>query len=230
MELANFLNSCGALISGQGTSRIEIEGVSELHPCEWNLPPDRIEVGTLLLAGAMTGGRLRVNGCRPIEQDCLLQALRATGLEIQSGEDWIELQAGQPLQAHSIQTSAYPGFPTDLQAQWMAFATVCEGTTFIEEKIYPERFVHAEELNRMGAKIQRSGGGALIRGPISLSGAPVMASDLRASAALVLAGLVAEGETVVRRVYHLDRGYEGLEKKLASLGAKVSRILDESGP
>ncbi|MDP6940578.1 MAG: UDP-N-acetylglucosamine 1-carboxyvinyltransferase [Planctomycetota bacterium] len=230
VELANYLNACGADIQGQGTSRIQVEGVASLKAVPWRLPPDRIEAGTILLAGAITRGHLRVNQCRPEEMTELLNALAAVGVPIQQGSDWVEVKPGNHLAAHSIQTGAYPGFPTDLQAQWMAFSTRCEGTTCIEEKIYPERFVHAEELNRLGAQIKRKGASALLAGPRTLSGAPVLASDLRASAALVLAGLIAEGETLVRRVYHLDRGYEKLEEKLESVGAKVRRVVDSNGP
>ncbi|MHC4838109.1 MAG: UDP-N-acetylglucosamine 1-carboxyvinyltransferase, partial [Planctomycetota bacterium] len=182
-------------------------------------------------AAAITGGEVRVEACIPEELAALTSALERAGLPTTAGPDWLALDArGRRPQAIDLETAAYPGFATDLQAQWLALATQAEGVSRITEGIYPERFMHVPELQRLGAEIRREGATAEVHGPASLSGAPVLASDLRASAALVLAGLAAEGETIVRRVYHLDRGYEGMERKLAQLGAAVHREVDEARP
>ncbi|MBC8329982.1 MAG: UDP-N-acetylglucosamine 1-carboxyvinyltransferase [Planctomycetes bacterium] len=229
--LARYLNACGARISGVGGPRLEVEGVDGLRARPLRMPPDRIESGTLLLAGAITGGAVRVEGCAPSELTALLELLAESGVPLRSGEDWAETGrwSGRP-RALGLTTRPYPGFPTDLQAQWMAFSAVCEGQATIRDSIYPERFVHVAELLRMGARIHHEGGTARVEGPAPLQGAEVLASDLRASAALVLAGLAARGTTLVRRVYHLDRGYEGLEAKLSGLGGRVERRLDPDSP
>lgn len=233
VAVGRFLQAAGARIDGLGSSRVEVEGVPALTPptAPWELPADRIESGTLLLAAAITGGEVRVEACIPEELAALTSALERAGLPTTAGPDWLALDArGRRPQAIDLETAAYPGFATDLQAQWLALATQAEGVSRITEGIYPERFMHVPELQRLGAEIRREGATAEVHGPASLSGAPVLASDLRASAALVLAGLAAEGETIVRRVYHLDRGYEGMERKLAQLGAAVHREVDEARP
>jgi UDP-N-acetylglucosamine 1-carboxyvinyltransferase len=231
VEVADYLRACGARIDGAGSDRIEIEGVDSLQAVPWRVPADRIETGTLLLAGAITRGRVRVEACRPLEQADLLLRLRASGVVVEQGTDWIEVDARQgELLAGSCETAPYPGFPTDLQAQWMAYCTQVRGTSRITDKVYPERFMHVPELQRLGARLERHGDTTVVRGPSTLTAAPVLASDLRASATLVLAGLVAAGQTTVRRVYHLDRGYQRLELKLRALGAKVERAVDDRKP
>jgi len=229
--LADYLRLCGARIEGVGSPTLEIEGVDELQARPTSVPPDRIESGTLLLAGAMTRGAVRVEDCAPAELAALLDLLKASGVPVRTGEDWMETSAwSERPRAVGLTTRPHPGFPTDLQAQWLAFSTVCQGQASVREGVYPERFVHVAELRRMGAKIASEEGVARVEGPATLEGAEVLASDLRASAALVLAGLVAEGTTTVRRVYHLDRGYERMERKLAALGGRVERCLDPDGP
>jgi len=230
IALADFLNAAGAKVYGAGGPRIEIEGVESLSSAEVHVPADRIEAGTLLLAGAATRGDVRVNGCRPGELAVLLDLFAQSGVPFEQGPDWIRVQPWQNRpRAVDVSCRPYPGFPTDLQAQWMAFSTVADGLAMVTDTVYPDRFMHVAELNRLAAHIRREGGNAWVLGPAKLSGAPVLASDLRASAALVIAGLAAEGETVVRRVYHLDRGYDRLETKLAGLGGRVFREKDESG-
>ena len=194
------------------------------------VPADRIEVGTLLLAGAATCGDVTVEGCAPEELTVLLDLFTQSGVPFEAGEDHLRVLpwTTRP-RALDVSCRPYPGFPTDLQAQWMAFCTQAEGLAMVTDTVYPDRFMHVAELNRLGAHIRREGGTALVMGPAQLSGAPVLASDLRASAALVIAGLVAAGDTVVRRVYHLDRGYERLEHKLGELGGAVYREVDDSG-
>ncbi len=229
--LADFLQACGARIEGAGSPEIHVEGVPELHGSDWEVPPDRIEAGTLLLAGAVTRGRVRVEACRPGELAALQDLLERSGVPVATGPGWIEVAPWEARpRALDVATWPYPGFPTDLQAQWMAFCTQAEGLALITDRVYPDRFMHVPELNRLGARIRREGDTAVVLGPARLSGAPVVASDLRASAALVVAGLAAAGTTTVRRVYHLDRGYEGLDRKLAALGGRVERAVDESGP
>jgi len=229
--LARWLRACGARIEGEGTDEIRIEGVRSLTAVPAQIPPDRIETGTLLLAAAMTRGRVRVTGVRCAELAPLVAALRGSGVPVHEGEDWLEVDArGADPKPAEIVTEPFPGFPTDLQAQWTAYATTVRGASRITDAIYPERFMHVPELQRMGARISRAGGSALVDGPSPLAAAPVVASDLRASAALVMAGLVAQGTTIVRRVYHLDRGYEALEKKLSTLGARVRRAADDQKP
>jgi len=222
--LAEFLIAMGARISGAGSSRIEIEGVTSLAPTEFEVIPDRIEAGTYLIAGAMAGGAVRVVDCRPDHLEALLACLRAMEVPCGIGEDWIEVEGGERPAPLAVKTAPFPGLATDLQAQLMALAVRARGTSSLRETVYPDRFKHVSELVRLGARIQVENGTALIEGVEELSGAPVMASDLRASAALVLAGLVARGTTRVGRVYHIDRGYSGIEQKLAGLGARIRRV------
>ena len=227
VDLAECLIQMGARIEGIGSPRLAIEGVAELHGTTRDVIPDRIEVGTYLIAGSLTGGRVRVEGCRPDHLTALFDRLREAGLPFERGEDWVE---SQPVASRArprptdVTTLPYPGFPTDLQAQWMTLMTRAEGFSIITEKIYPDRYMHLAELARMGAQIRRQQETAIVQGVERLSGAEVMASDLRASAALVLAGLVAEGETQVHRVYHIDRGYERIEERLQALGADIRRV------
>jgi len=224
VDLANFLRKMGARISGDGSSVITIEGVERLHAAEHTVIPDRIEAGTLLLAGAITGGDVTVERCVPGHLDALIKRLQECGFEIETGPDWIRVLPCAEWRAVDISTAPYPGFPTDLQAQFMALMTQARGTSVITERIFENRFMHVQELMRMGADITPKTQVAIVRGrPGGLGGAPVMATDLRASASLVLAGLAARGETVVNRIYHLDRGYERLESKLKSLGAQIER-------
>lgn len=224
-DLAEFLNSMGAKITGLGTDTLEIEGVDELTGGEYTVLPDRIEAGTYLAAGAITGGKVKITGISPDILTTLLAKFIEAGAYLSMGNDWIELDMhGKRLKAVDISTAPYPGFPTDMQAQFMAMNTIAEGTSTIMENIFENRFMHADELKRMGADIRLEGCMALCQGRESLTGAPVMATDLRASAGLVLAGLAAKGDTLIDRIYHLDRGYESLEKKLTSLGACVRRI------
>ncbi|TAH38596.1 MAG: UDP-N-acetylglucosamine 1-carboxyvinyltransferase [Planctomycetota bacterium] len=241
--LAEFLNSCGACVSGAGGNRLVIEGVPRLRGGMCTIPPDRVEAGTLILAAAITCGDVRVLGCRPGELAALLDLLQRAGVPCNWGEDpeggggrserpgWVHVSPWQRRpQVLDVVARPYPGFPTDLQAQWLAFCTVGEGLGLVTDAVYPDRFMHVAELNRLGAGIRREGSTAMVFGPARLSGAPVTASDLRASASLILAGLVARGQTIVRRVYHLDRGYERLEEKLRSLGAAVERETDPEPP
>jgi UDP-N-acetylglucosamine 1-carboxyvinyltransferase len=225
VDLADCLIAMGARIEGAGTDMIEIEGVDELHGTHYSVLPDRIESGTFLVAAAMTGGHVRIKGAAPQTMDAVLQALRETGAEISLGEDWVELDmAGRRPKSVSVRTAPYPAFPTDMQAQFTALNVIAQGTGTITETVFENRFMHVQELQRMGAAIQLEGNTAIIKGVARLTGAPVMATDLRASASLVLAGLVARGETLVDRIYHLDRGYECIEEKLAQLGADIHRI------
>ena len=225
VDLADCLNAMGARIEGAGTDMIEIEGVDELHGTHYSVLPDRIESGTFLVAAAMTGGHVRIKGTAPQIMDAVLQSLRETGAEISLGEDWVELDMdGRRPKAVSVRTAPYPAFPTDMQAQFTALNVIAQGTGTITETVFENRFMHVQELQRMGAAIQLEGNTAIIKGVARLTGAPVMATDLRASASLVLAGLVARGETQVDRIYHLDRGYECIEEKLAQLGADIHRI------
>jgi UDP-N-acetylglucosamine 1-carboxyvinyltransferase len=225
VDLANCLIAMGARISGAGTDTIEIEGVDSLSGTDYSVLPDRIESGTYLVAAAMTGGHIRLKQTCPDSMDAVLQVLAEAGADISSGEDWIELDmTGRRAQAVNIRTAPYPAFPTDMQAQFTALNAIAEGTGTITETIFENRFMHVQEMRRMGASIQLEGNTAIIKGVDRLNGAPVMATDLRASAGLVLAGLVADGETTVDRIYHLDRGYECIEEKLAQIGADIGRI------
>ncbi|MDA1260213.1 MAG: UDP-N-acetylglucosamine 1-carboxyvinyltransferase, partial [Planctomycetota bacterium] len=231
IALAEWLRACGANIEGEGTDEIRIEGVRVLHARPMRVPPDRIETGTLLIGAAITRGCVRINGARPRDLSALCERLEASGVRVRSASDWIEADArGVEARATDVRTAPHPGFPTDLQAQWTAYACTLPGVTRVRDEIYPERFMHVPELMRLGARIERAGDTAVVAGGGELAAAPVVASDLRASAALVLAGLVARGRTVVRRVYHLDRGYEALESKLAALGARVARAPDDQRP
>lgn len=224
VDLIGFLQAMGADISGAGSPRLTVEGTDSLKPAEYRIIPDRIEAGTYLIAVAMAGDEVRLNNAKSEHLDSLIENLAAAGADVEKGANSITIKGGRRLQAVDITTLPYPGFPTDMQAQMMALLTTVPGVSVITEKIYPERFMHIPELNRLGARISLEGSTAIVHGGRRLSGAPVMAVDLRASAALILAGLVAEGVTVVDRVYHLDRGYERMEEKLRGLGAKIRRL------
>ncbi len=225
IDLANFLNALGARIEGAGTDSIHIQGVERLAGGSYRVMPDRIETGTFLVGAAMTGGRVRVEQTQPDCLDAVVQKLREAGADISSGNDWIELdmQGRRPL-AVDIHTAPHPAFPTDMQAQFCALNSIADGVGTVTEAIFENRFMHVPELQRMGADIRIEGNVAICRGVERLTAAPVMATDLRASAGLVLAGLVASGETLVDRVYHLDRGYDSIESKLLALGAQIRRI------
>ncbi len=224
-DVANFLNEMGAKISGAGTSVIRIEGVEELGGADYKVMPDRIESGTYLVAAAITGGKIRLNGVAPDSFEAVTSKLQEAGAAIDIGSDWIELDMqGRRPRAVDIRTSPYPGFPTDMQAQFCALNAISEGVGTVTESIFENRFQHVLELQRMGADIRIEGNTAVCRGIDALTAAPVMATDLRASAGLVLAGLAATGETLVDRIYHIDRGYERIEEKLHQLGAVIRRV------
>jgi UDP-N-acetylglucosamine 1-carboxyvinyltransferase len=225
IDLANFLQQMGARISGAGTSTIRIEGVESLAGAKYEVLPDRIECGTYLVAAAMTGGRIRLNRAAPENLEAVIVKLQEAGAIIEYGSDWITLDMqGKRPQAVDIRTSPYPGFPTDMQAQFCAMNAMAAGVGTVTETIFENRFQHVLELQRMGAEIQIEGNMAVCRGVEKLTAAPVMATDLRASAGLILAGLAAEGETLVDRIYHVDRGYERIEEKLHQLGAQIKRV------
>ena len=225
VDLANYLNTWGANIQGAGTNTLVIEGVDKLGGGSFRVMPDRIETGTYLAAAAATGGKVKVKQTDPSTLESVLLKLEETGAIITVGDDWIELDMqGRRPKAVSLKTAPYPGFPTDMQAQLTAVNAVAEGSGVITETIFENRLMQVQELNRMGAKIVVEGNSAIITGVEKLTGAQVMASDLRASAALVIAGMVAEGETIVDRIYHIDRGYERIEEKLSQLGAKINRV------
>lgn len=225
VDLANCLNAMGAKIEGAGTDTITIEGVDSLSGTEYNVLPDRIESGTFLVAGAITGGRVKIKDTRPAMLEAILEKLEEVGATLDVGDSWIELDmSGRRPRAVSVRTSPYPAFPTDMQAQFTALNVVAEGTGMISETVFENRFMHVHELQRMGADIRLEGNTAVTQGVDQLTAAPVMATDLRASASLVLAGLVADGDTIVDRIYHIDRGYEGIEEKLAKLGARIRRV------
>jgi UDP-N-acetylglucosamine 1-carboxyvinyltransferase len=224
VDLAAALTALGARIRGAGTDRIVIEGVQALHSGAYRVMPDRIETGTFLCAVAAAGGNLRLTGCDTAALDATLDKLRETGLVIESGTDWLQAtMSGRP-RSVDIRTAPYPGFATDMQAQIMAVNCVAQGTAVITETIFENRFMHVQEMVRLGADISIQGNTAVVRGALGLSGAIVMATDLRASAGLVIAGLVAEGDTLVDRIYHLDRGYDRMERKLAAAGAQIERV------
>ena len=223
IDLSNFLKKMGARIKGAATHRIEIRGVKKLRGAAYSVVPDRIETGTFMIAAAITKGELTLKRARTEHLNCVIDKLREAGLEIKTKRDSVKVRFKKKLKPTDITALPYPGFPTDLQAQMTALLSITNGISIITEKIYPERFIHISELNRMGADIKLEGPTAIIKGVKNLSGAAVMASDLRASAALILAGLVAKGRTEISRVYHLDRGYERIEKKLSKLGAKIWR-------
>jgi UDP-N-acetylglucosamine 1-carboxyvinyltransferase len=229
VDLASLLRGMGAQIAGEGTDTIRIEGVASLHGAEHAVVPDRIEAGTYAVAAAVTRGDVAVTQCRPEHLDALIAHLRAAGAAVETQTDRIRVRAEGRLAPQDVETAPHPGFPTDLQAQWMALATTMDGTSTITETVFENRFQHVPELVRMGARIRLEGRTATVDGPTRLSGANLMASDLRASAALVLAGLAAEGSTVVDRVYHLDRGYARMEEKLNHLGASIERVPVRTG-
>ncbi|RMG51468.1 MAG: UDP-N-acetylglucosamine 1-carboxyvinyltransferase, partial [Gammaproteobacteria bacterium] len=225
VDLANCLNAMGAQVSGAGTDTITIEGVPQLRGCRYDVLPDRIETGTFLVAAAISGGRVMLRNTDPTLLDAVLQKLDEAGATLSSGDDWIELDMkGNRPKAVSVRTAPYPAFPTDMQAQFTALDAVAEGAGTITETVFENRFMHVQELQRMGAEIRVEGNTAFVKGVDRLIGAPVMATDLRASASLILAGLVAEGDTIVDRIYHIDRGYELIEEKLAQLGASIRRV------
>jgi UDP-N-acetylglucosamine 1-carboxyvinyltransferase len=223
-DLGGFLNSMGAKVRGAGTPRIEIEGVKELQGTEYSVIPDRIEAGTFLLAGALPGCDVTVTGCTPPELEALVEKLRAAGAEVGEVPGGLRVRGPARPRPTDVRTAPHPGFPTDMQAQMMVLLCLADGSSRITETVFENRFMHVQELLRLGADITVEGKTAVVRGVPALSGAPVMASDLRASAALVLAGLAARGTTEVLRVYHLDRGYERIEEKLAPLGARIRRV------
>lgn len=223
VDVANLLTQMGAKIDGAGTSTITVQGVSSLRGADHTIIPDRIEAGTFLIAGAITGGDVRINGCNPEHLMATVDLMRQAGSIIETGDDWMHVRKNGQLRSVDMTTVEYPGFATDLQAQFLALMTQAEGISLIEETIFENRFMHVPELGRMGAKIRIEGRRAIVAGVSKLSGAPVTCSDLRASASLILAALVAEGDTLVDRVYHVDRGYENLEQKLAGLGASITR-------
>jgi UDP-N-acetylglucosamine 1-carboxyvinyltransferase len=226
-DLANCLNKMGAKISGAGTDRIEIEGVEELHGTDYDILPDRIETGTYLVAAAMTGGSVRLRNTRPKLLEAVLAKLTEAGAKLEIEDNAISLSMnGKKPKAVDIHTSPFPGFPTDMQAQFSAMNSIATGGGIITETVFENRFMHVHELQRMGADLKLEGNTTITEGVEYLTGAPVMATDLRASASLVLAGLVARGETVVERIYHIDRGYEMIEEKLSQLGADIRRIPD----
>ena len=223
-DLAALLNKMGAKIEGAGTPTIHVKGVSKLKGAKHRIIPDRIEAGTFLIAGAMTGGDLIIAGCDPTHLDALLSKLKEVGVKTKSTADSVRVMGDNPFTGADMSTEEFPGFPTDCQAQFMALATQAEGASIITENIFENRFMHAQELTRMGANIKIEGRRAVVRGKTPLSAAAVLASDLRASASLVLAALVADGETIIDRVYHIDRGYEHIEEKFRAVGAQIKRI------
>jgi UDP-N-acetylglucosamine 1-carboxyvinyltransferase len=225
VDLAQCLAAMGARISGAGTDTLVIDGVPRLHGCSYDVVPDRIEAGTYLVAGAITGGRVRVREVRPDHLDAVVAKLREAGASVTAGPDWLEVDMrGRRLTAVDIRTAPYPAFPTDMQAQFAALDAVAQGVSTVVETVFENRYMHMLELRRLGADIRIEGNTAVIHGVERLSGAPVMATDLRASAGLVLAGLIAEGVTDVQRIYHIDRGYECIEEKLGQLGAQIKRV------
>jgi len=225
-DLADLLNKMGARIEGAGTSTIRVKGVEKLHGAKHRIIPDRIEAATFIIAGALTGGDLIVGGCEPFHLDALLRKLGEVGVKTSVSAESVRVIGDTSFKAADIITEEYPGFPTDMQAQYMALATQADGTSTITENIFENRFMHAQELVRMGANIKIEGRRAVVSGKTPLSAAAVLASDLRASASLVLAALVADGETIIDRVYHIDRGYEHIEEKLRGVGAQIRRIGD----
>jgi UDP-N-acetylglucosamine 1-carboxyvinyltransferase len=225
LDLAQCLNAMGARISGAGTDEITIEGVSKLHGAQHRIIPDRIETGTYLVAGAVTRGRVKLRDANPQLLDSVLEKLRDAGARVSTGDNWIELDMrGQRARAVSVRTAPYPAFPTDMQAQFVLLNSVAEGTGTVTETVFENRFMHVHELQRMGANIAMEGNTAIVTGVPELKGAPVMATDLRASACLALAGLMAQNDTIIDRIYHIDRGYECIEEKLAQLGARIRRV------
>jgi len=223
-DLANCLIAMGAHVKGAGSDVITVEGVERLHGARYEVMPDRIETGTFLVAAAATGGSIRLTGARPDILDAVLEKLREAGAHIETGKNWISLKTNGAANAVSLRTAPYPAFPTDMQAQFMTLNATARGTALVTETIFENRFMHVQELKRLGADIEVEGNTAVVKGVPHLDGATVMATDLRASASLVLAGLIARGATTVERVYHLDRGYERIEEKLSRLGARIKRV------
>jgi len=226
-SLAQFLVSMGARIAGIGTDHLNIEGVDSLSAADAVIIPDRIETGTFLIAGHLTGGKIRLENAQPEHNTAVLDKLEQSGARISTGDDWIELQSDHKIRPVNITTAVFPGFPTDMQAQWMALMTMARGTSLITDAIFIDRFTHVAELQRMGAEIILDHNTAVIKGVRQLTGAPVMSTDLRASASLILAALVARGKTDISRVYHIDRGYERIEEKLKQLGADIRRDVEK---
>jgi UDP-N-acetylglucosamine 1-carboxyvinyltransferase len=225
VDLANFLIAMGAKIQGAGTDKIVVQGVKKLRGTHYEVLPDRIEGGTYLVAGAITRGHVKLKNTRPDHLDAVLGKLSEAGAKVATGDNWIEVDMrGKRPRAVDVRTAPYPAFPTDMQAQFAALNTVADGVGTVIETIFENRFMHMLEMRRLGAEIRLEGNTAIIRGVERLTGAPVMATDLRASASLVLAGLVAEGRTDIERIYHIDRGYEAIEEKLAQLGAQIKRV------
>lgn len=225
VDLANCLRAMGADISGEGTDTITINGVKELHGCEYSVMPDRIETGTYLIAVAATRGKIKVKDTRPSILEAVLSKLEEAGAHLEIGEDWISLDMkGNQPKAVSLTTAPYPAFPTDMQAQFTALNAVAEGSGLITETVFENRFMHVQEMSRMGADLKVEGNTVLVKGKQILQGAPVMATDLRASASLIIAGLMSENQTTVDRIYHIDRGYECIEEKLQLLGARIKRL------
>jgi UDP-N-acetylglucosamine 1-carboxyvinyltransferase len=224
VSTAEMLNCMGAEIIGAGTPVITIEGVEELHPCQFKMIPDRIEAGSLMAAAAITGGCVTIEDCRPDHLAAVIETLRKAGVKIAQGDEMVTVEARRRLKPMEILVAPYPGFPTDMQPQAMALTVVCSGLSTVTETIFENRFMHVPELQRLGADIKIEGNTAIVRGVPKLTAAPVMGSDLRASAALVIAALAAEGRTEINRIYHLDRGYESWERKLKKLGAKIRRV------
>jgi UDP-N-acetylglucosamine 1-carboxyvinyltransferase len=223
VDLANFLNRCGAAITGQGTPRVVVEGVKDLHGCEYRIIPDRIEAGTFMVAAAITNGELTLENCRLDHLMAFVDRLTAIGVIVEKSEKGVTVSSARRLEPVDVTTQPFPGFPTDLQAQLMTLLSLADGNSIITEKIFPDRFLHVAELNRMGARLRKEGPTVIVEGVKRLVAAPVMASDLRASAALVLAGLAARGTTRVHRIYHLQRGYDQFEEKLRAVGADLQR-------
>jgi len=224
VDLVNFLNAMGAKVSGHGTPRITIRGVESLKGADHTVIPDRIEAGTFMVAAAISNGELTLKNCRTEHLMAVIDCLNTIGVDVERADGTVRIHSARRLHPVDITTQPYPGFPTDLQAQFMTLLCLADGNSMITEKIFPDRFMHTAELSRMGAQLRKEGPTVLVQGVKELIGAPVMASDLRASAALVLAGMVAQGETTVLRVYHIDRGYEHIEEKLNRVGAKIERV------
>ena len=224
VDLANCLNAMGAKVQGAGSGVITIEGAERLHGARYRVMPDRIETGTFLVAAAATGGEITLRDARPDILDAVLEKLREAGASVTSGPDWVALKTNGALNSVNVRTAPYPAFPTDMQAQFMALNSVARGTAMVTETVFENRFMHVQELKRLGADIEVEGNTAVVKGVAHLDGAGVMATDLRASASLVLGGLIARGTTTVDRVYHLDRGYERIEEKLSRLGARIKRV------
>jgi UDP-N-acetylglucosamine 1-carboxyvinyltransferase len=224
VELARFLNAMGARVDGAGTPMVTIHGVKELHGAEHVVIPDQIEAATYMVAAAITRGELLIKNGIAQHMESVIEKLREADVEVSEEDNGIRVSAEDPLKPVDVRTAPFPGFPTDVQSQIMAFMATVEGISVITETVHPERFMHVSELNRMGANIKVEGNSAVVKGVPKLSGAPVMASELRGGAGLVIAGLAAENQTIVSRVYHIDRGFEQMEKKLASVGADIERI------